>query len=80
MCVLLLQLLWPCLIKYDPVVEGQYQDLIHSSDAWEISDDAEGSPQATALRSTNSARRIKALFEQVTGKCLSLRFLTASQA
>ncbi|KAF7784590.1 hypothetical protein Agabi119p4_755 [Agaricus bisporus var. burnettii] len=49
-------------------VEGQYQDLIHSSDAWEISDDTESSPQATALKSTNSARRIKALFEQVTDR------------
>lgn len=45
--------------------------MINAPDAWGISDDAEGGSQGTALKSTNSARRIKALFEQVTGKYFS---------
>ncbi|KAJ3570874.1 hypothetical protein NP233_g4116 [Leucocoprinus birnbaumii] len=49
-------------------VEGQYHEIIGASDAWAINDEAEGGSQATALKSTNSARRIKALFEQVTDR------------
>ncbi|KXN81133.1 RAD50-interacting protein 1 [Leucoagaricus sp. SymC.cos] len=48
-------------------VEDQYLEIIGASDAWAISDETEGA-QATALKSTNSARRIKALFEQVTDR------------
>jgi hypothetical protein len=54
------------------VVQDQYQEIISASDAWIISDDVETSSQAISLKSTNSARRIKALFEQVTGKSLPL--------
>ncbi|KAF5356120.1 hypothetical protein D9756_004054 [Leucocoprinus leucothites] len=56
------------LVGEQKFVEDQYHEIIGSSDAWAISDDAEGGTQATALKSTNSARRIKALFEQVTDR------------
>ena len=52
------------------VVEEQYEEIVASPDAWLIvtdteSDEAESHP--SDLKSTNSARRIKALVEQVTG-------------
>ena len=50
------------------VVEDQYHEILGSSNAWGISDDTEAGSQATILKSTNSARRVKALFEQVTGR------------
>ncbi|KAL9715939.1 hypothetical protein Ac2012v2_000383 [Leucoagaricus gongylophorus] len=49
-------------------VEDQYHEILGSSDAWGISDDTEAGSQATILKSTNSARRVKALFEQVTDR------------
>ncbi|CAK5280068.1 unnamed protein product, partial [Mycena citricolor] len=63
--------------------EHQYEDLISSSDAWQIADDdGEGSDAKT----TNSSRRLKALVEQVTDRYSPLphfahrtRFLIAVQ-
>ncbi|KIK99787.1 hypothetical protein PAXRUDRAFT_822405 [Paxillus rubicundulus Ve08.2h10] len=54
--------------------DDQYHEIISSSDAWLITDDdrhesAESSTsRSSALRATNSARRIKALVEQVTDR------------
>lgn len=55
----------------------QYLDIISASDAWLIADedeDAEHDARVTEreLRPTNSARRVKALVEQVTGTSLCL--------
>ncbi|KAF7320188.1 hypothetical protein MKEN_00803300 [Mycena kentingensis (nom. inval.)] len=49
--------------------ESQYNDIVSAIDAWQIAPDEaeeEGSPQD--LRSTTSARRLKALVEQVTDR------------
>ncbi|KAF5374888.1 hypothetical protein D9758_000035 [Tetrapyrgos nigripes] len=49
--------------------EGQYHDIISSSDAWKVSDDGPDDDSSTSeLKSTNSARRIKELTEQVTDR------------
>ena len=50
----------------------QYLDIISASDAWLIADedeeeDGDARPADRELRPTNSARRVKALVEQVTG-------------
>ena len=51
----------------------QYLEIISASDAWLIADD-EGEHDSDSravdreLRPTNSARRVKALVEQVTGR------------
>ena len=50
----------------------QYFEIISASDAWLIADDdgddeADLRPADRELRPTNSARRVKALVEQVTG-------------
>ncbi|TFK36815.1 TIP-1 family-domain-containing protein [Crucibulum laeve] len=45
--------------------EDQYNSIISASDAWLIADEES---DATGLKSTNSARRIKALEEQVTDR------------
>ncbi|KAG2368779.1 TIP-1 family-domain-containing protein [Suillus spraguei] len=57
--------------------EDQYHEIISSSDAWTIvdddsndSDEFKHSRSAAELKATNSARRIKALVEQVTGTSL----------
>ena len=54
------------------VAEDQYHDIISAPDAWIIVDDdgLKDEREATEndLKSTNSARRIKALVEQVTGE------------
>lgn len=52
------------------VAEDQYHEIIAANDAWQIADDdAEGiSAHSREFKSTNSARRIKALVEQVTGR------------
>ena len=50
------------------VAEDQYNDIISASDAWHLSDDAdEETMNEKDVRSTNSARRVKALIEQITG-------------
>jgi hypothetical protein len=50
------------------VTEQQYNEIIISPDAFAFTnDDAEESQSQLDIRSTNSARRIKALLEQVTG-------------
>ena len=52
----------------DPVAEDQYHDIISASDAWHLSDDVdEETINEKDVRSTNSARRVKALIEQITG-------------
>ncbi|KAJ7169459.1 TIP-1 family-domain-containing protein [Mycena filopes] len=50
--------------------EGQYHEIISAVDAWHIADDEEGeeSGHMRDLRSTSSARRLKALVEQVTDR------------
>ena len=51
------------------VAEDQYQEIISAPDAWLVADEAsEDTNSGLELRSTNSARRIKALVEQVTGE------------
>jgi len=52
------------------VAEGQLHEIISSSDAWTISDeasDADGGLAEDDLKPTTSARQVKALIEQVTG-------------
>ncbi len=54
------------------VAMDQYFEIISSSDAWLIADDdgeeeSDTRPAVRELRPTNSARRVKALVEQVTG-------------
>ena len=54
----------PCI-----VAEDQYNEIISAIDAWVIADDDQDEDGVQReLRSTNSARRIKALVEQVTGE------------
>ena len=51
---------------------NQYTEIISASDAWLIANDDGNDDDAVVvdreLRPTNSARRVKALVEQVTGK------------
>lgn len=72
------------------VAEAQYDDLVHSPDAWQLVDDGtqlDDTPSTTSdLRPTNSARRVRALFEQITDRYKPLprfnhraRFLIAIQ-
>lgn len=55
------------------VATDQYMEIISSQDAWLIAEDSteaeEESPIDRELKPTNSARRVKALVEQVTGGC-----------
>ena len=56
------------------VAMEQYTEIISASDAWLIADESledEESVIDRELRPTNSARRVKALVEQVTGKYAS---------
>ena len=51
----------------------QYMDIITASDAWLIADDNDSQEDGahvtiSDLKPTNSARRVKALVEQVTGR------------
>ena len=56
------------LSPFNSVAEDQYNDIISASDAWHLSDDAdEETINEKDVRSTNSARRVKALIEQITG-------------
>ena len=52
----------------------QYMEIISTQDAWLIADDTAEEEEDTIidreLKPTNSARRVKALVEQVTGQCL----------
>lgn len=50
-----------------PVAEDQYNEIISAPDAWLITDDTNEDAGEREIRSTNSARRVKALVEQVTG-------------
>lgn len=70
--------------------EAQYDELVHSPNAWQLVDDGaltdEDSETTIDLRPTNSARRIKALFEQISDRYKPLprfnhraRFLIAIQ-
>lgn len=56
---------------YHTVAEDQYNEIIGAPDAWLIADDDGNEDRSIdpELRPTNSARRIKALVEQVTGVC-----------
>ncbi|KAG2023112.1 RINT-1 family protein, variant 2 [Coprinopsis cinerea AmutBmut pab1-1] len=49
-------------------VEGQYNEIISAQDAWTVSDDSEEEANAWDLKPTNSARRVKALFNQITDR------------
>ncbi|TFL06361.1 RINT-1 family protein [Pterulicium gracile] len=71
-------------------MEEQYHDIVTASDAWTIAQDEkhddENRPAQIELKPTNSARRIKALVEQVTDRYSPLpnfsqktRFLVAVQ-
>lgn len=57
------------------VAEDQYHEIISAVDAWHIAEEeGEGNEEAShlrELRSTNSARRLKALVEQITGNALT---------
>lgn len=50
------------------VIEDRYNELISSPDAWLVADQGEGTEDLRDLRPTNSARKVKGLVEQVTGK------------
>lgn len=50
------------------VAEEQYNEIIQAQDAWHISDDGESDERHRDLRPTNSARRVKALFDQVSDR------------
>jgi len=55
------------------VADDQYNEIISSPDAWQIADDVDELDSImvdTDLRPTNSARRVKTLVEQITGKTL----------
>ena len=52
------------------VAMNQYMDIISASDSWLVADevgDESSSPTDRELKPTNSARRVKALVEQITG-------------
>ncbi|KAJ4476586.1 TIP-1 family-domain-containing protein [Lentinula aciculospora] len=50
-------------------VDNQYHDIISASDAWQIADDEPDNEDVRHdLRTTNSARRVKALIEQITDR------------
>lgn len=57
-----------------PVAMDQYMDIISSPEAWLIADEndveEEGHVVVTDIKPTISARRVKALVEQVTGMAL----------
>lgn len=61
-------------IDFTAVALDQYMQIISAQDAWLIADDSEGADEESTidreLKPTNSARRVKALVEQVTGTSL----------
>ncbi|KZS93221.1 hypothetical protein SISNIDRAFT_454361 [Sistotremastrum niveocremeum HHB9708] len=48
--------------------DDQYESIINSPDAWKIVDDGNVDPNSSTLRPTESSRRLKSLFEQVTDR------------
>ncbi|KAF8640664.1 hypothetical protein AX17_000321 [Amanita inopinata Kibby_2008] len=56
--------------------EDQYQTIISSPDAWTIVDDSDEDPSAQDFKPTTSARRIKALIEQITDRYAPLPHCT----
>ncbi|TRM66203.1 TIP-1 family-domain-containing protein [Schizophyllum amplum] len=65
--------------------EEQYRNIISAADAWQIADD-DAEESAPQLKTTNAARRVKALVEQITDRYSPLpnatrkmRFLTTVQ-
>lgn len=62
------------------VAEDQYNEIISSPDAWQVTDDGEEgiSDADLDVKPTNSARRVKALIEQITGGWISLLIRTAN--
>lgn len=73
-----------CLSPYSPanylfwlfsVAEDQYNEIITAADAWLMTDDDEGKDdthQDQELKTTHSARKFRALVEQVTGQSFFL--------
>ena len=64
------------------VAEEQYHGIISAADAWLVTDD-EGDGEGTddrELKSTNSARRIKVLVEQITGRLFYLPLFACRKA
>ena len=59
------------LLMFRAVATEQYMEIISAPDAWLIAEDSgeeeDESPIDRELKPTNSARRVKALVEQVTG-------------
>lgn len=53
------------------VTDAQYNDIIGAADAWTISDETEDENSTWDIRPTNSARRIRSLFDQITGEYVS---------
>ena len=52
------------------VGENQINEIISSSDAWNISEDSSEEEMLGGLKATVSSRQIKALIEQITGMSL----------
>jgi hypothetical protein len=71
-CALLDLIPYAPMLTYTSVAESQYHEIIGAADAWHIAEDEEeeDSGHTQELKSTSSARRIKALVEQVTGMFL----------
>jgi hypothetical protein len=63
-------------MRWFAVVEHQYQEIISASDAWVIADEDQDDILARDVRATNSARRTRALVNQITGK----RLLSSAQS
>lgn len=61
-------------VDFTAVALDQYMQIISAQDAWLIADDSEDADEESTidreLKPTNSARRVKALVEQVTGTYL----------
>jgi RAD50-interacting protein 1 len=75
---------------FSSVAEAQYDELVHSPDAWQFVDDGAQSEEDYRsqfdIRPTNSARRVKTLVDQITDRYKPLprfshraRFLIAVQ-
>ena len=53
------------------VAEDLYNEILLAPDAWQVAVDTEDDAASDReVRPTNSARRVKALIEQITGKLL----------
>ena len=62
------------------VVEDQYHDIVSASDAWAIAEEGEEEIIARDVKATNSARRIRALVDQVTGPSSIVLFQLGNSA